>query len=189
MLRAFYVTDEVRVEDGRLMMQVPEQGRRNLVGMKVDFDIKGRGAEPIVRSGKKVTHTALEGSAQGRTSAKSRSSLSSSKAPTPSADIVNKETGEVILEANNEITSGEAAGDRRSRHRQFLSLLPGARRHRRDSFADAEEGRRSPSRSMRCSRFIARCVPAIRRRCRPPTVCSKACSSIRASLISRASAV
>src|SRR5918995_1635122 len=46
MLRALYVTDEVRIEDGRLMMHVPESGPSNLVGMKVDFDIKGRG-EPI----------------------------------------------------------------------------------------------------------------------------------------------
>ena len=28
--------------------------------MKVDFDIKGRGPDPIVRAGKKVTASALE---------------------------------------------------------------------------------------------------------------------------------
>src|SRR5258708_4524173 len=61
MLRAIYVTDEIRLEEGRLMIQVPEKGPTNLVGMKVDFDIKGRGSEPIVRSGKKVTAAALEG--------------------------------------------------------------------------------------------------------------------------------
>ena len=59
-LRALYVTDEIRVEEGRLMMQVPEQGATSLVGMKVDFDIKGRGPDPIVRAGKKVTGSALE---------------------------------------------------------------------------------------------------------------------------------
>ncbi len=31
MLRALYVTDEVRIEDGRLMMQVPEHGPSSLV--------------------------------------------------------------------------------------------------------------------------------------------------------------
>src|SRR5213592_4243415 len=45
MLRALYVTDEIRIEDGRLMVQVPEAGSSSLVGMKVDFDIKGRGSE------------------------------------------------------------------------------------------------------------------------------------------------
>src|SRR2546427_4102463 len=59
-LRALYVTDEIRVEDGRLMIQLPENASTNLVGMKVDFDIKGRGPDPIVRSGKKVTTSALE---------------------------------------------------------------------------------------------------------------------------------
>src|SRR5881394_3439134 len=39
-LRYFYVVDDVRVEDGRLMVQVPESGKSNLVGMKVDFEIK-----------------------------------------------------------------------------------------------------------------------------------------------------
>src|SRR6266487_781701 len=39
MLGALYVTDEIRIEDGRLMIQVPDQGPSNLVGMKVDFDI------------------------------------------------------------------------------------------------------------------------------------------------------
>ena len=48
------------------MIQVPEQGPTNLVGMKVDFDIKGRGPDPIVRGGKKVTASALEASAQGK---------------------------------------------------------------------------------------------------------------------------
>src|SRR4051812_26596883 len=39
LLRAFYVSDEVRVQEGRLFMQVPESGPSNLVGMKVDSDI------------------------------------------------------------------------------------------------------------------------------------------------------
>src|ERR671938_1970068 len=42
-LRTFYISDEVRVQDGRLFIQVPETGSSNLVGMKVDTDIKGRG--------------------------------------------------------------------------------------------------------------------------------------------------
>src|SRR6266487_4210909 len=35
MLGALYVTDEIRIEDRRLMIQVPDQGPSNLVGMKV----------------------------------------------------------------------------------------------------------------------------------------------------------
>src|SRR5262249_41099785 len=46
MLRSFYVVDEVRVEEGQLMVQVPESGPTSLVGMKVDFEIKGRAPDP-----------------------------------------------------------------------------------------------------------------------------------------------
>ena len=52
------------LKTGSLMVQVPEAGKTNLVGMKVDFEIKGRGPDPIVRKGKEITRTSLEGSAQ-----------------------------------------------------------------------------------------------------------------------------
>src|SRR6266403_2063996 len=48
LLRALYVTDEIRLKDGRLLVQVPESGSTNLVGMRVDQDIKSKGGEPIV---------------------------------------------------------------------------------------------------------------------------------------------
>jgi len=102
-LRAFYVVDEVRVEDGRLMVQVPEAGRTNLVGMKVDFEIKGRGGDPIVRKGKEVTRTSLEGLRKANIG-EVEIEPSQFEAGYAAADIVNTETGEVILEANNEIT-------------------------------------------------------------------------------------
>ncbi len=103
MLRAIYVTDDIRIEDGRLMVQVPEQGATNLVGMKVDFDIKGRGSEPVVRTGKKVSSSGLEGLRKaniGEVEIES-SQLEGAYALT---DIVNTESGEIVLEANNEIT-------------------------------------------------------------------------------------
>src|ERR1044071_1490326 len=103
MLRAIYVTDTIRLEEGRLMLQVPENGSTNLVGMKVDFDIKGRGPDPIVRSGKQVTGSALEGLRKANIGEVEIDSSQLEGAFTVS-DIVNTESGEVILEANNEIT-------------------------------------------------------------------------------------
>ncbi len=103
MLRVIYVTDEIRVQDGRLMVQVPESGPTHLVGVKVDFDIKGRGSDPIVRSGKKVTASALE--ALRKAGIKEvEVDISQLEGAYALSDIVNKESGEVILEANNEIT-------------------------------------------------------------------------------------
>src|ERR671912_659387 len=46
--------------DGQLVIQIAEEGASNLVGMKVDNDLKVRGhAEPVTRAGKKVSSTAL----------------------------------------------------------------------------------------------------------------------------------
>ena len=101
-LRALYVTDEIRVEEGRLMIQVPEHGSTNLVGMKVDFDIKGRGPDPIVRSGKKVTSSALEALRKAKIG-EVEMETSQFEGAYAVSDVVNKESGEVILEANNEI--------------------------------------------------------------------------------------
>ncbi|HET7114142.1 MAG TPA: hypothetical protein VFI57_10880, partial [Pyrinomonadaceae bacterium] len=103
MLRAVYVTDTIRVEEGRLHVQAPDQGPTHLVGMKVDYDIKGRGGDPIVRSGKKVTSSALE--AMRKTNiAEVEIDSSQLEGAFALADIVNTESGEIILESNNEIT-------------------------------------------------------------------------------------
>src|SRR2546423_6618829 len=102
LLRAFYVVDDVRVEDARLMVQVPEAGASNLVGMKVDSDIKVRG-EAVVRAGQKVTNSALDAIRKGKVREVEIDTAQLESAYSLS-DIVNTETGEVVLEANNEIT-------------------------------------------------------------------------------------
>jgi DNA-directed RNA polymerase subunit beta len=104
LLRAFYVVDEVRVEEGRLMVQVPEKGRTNLVGMKVDSEIKSRAGDPIVRKGKEINRTSLEGLRKAKIR-QVEMDLAQFEGAYAMADVVNTETGEVILEANNEITA------------------------------------------------------------------------------------
>ncbi|HEX8141450.1 MAG TPA: DNA-directed RNA polymerase subunit beta, partial [Pyrinomonadaceae bacterium] len=94
--------DEVRVQEGRLFMRLPEAGASNLVGMRVDADIKGRG-EPIVRAGKKITSSSLDAMRKAKVSEVEIDSTQFEGAYAL-GDIVNTETGEVILEANNEIT-------------------------------------------------------------------------------------
>src|SRR5467141_18112 len=103
LLRAFYVVDEVRIEDGRFMVQVPDAGATHLVGMKVDFEIKGRGPDPIVRKGKEITKTSLAGLRKANIG-EVEIEPAQFEGAYAVADVVNTETGEVILEANNEIT-------------------------------------------------------------------------------------
>jgi DNA-directed RNA polymerase subunit beta len=102
-IRHFYVVDEVRVEENRLMIQVPEAGKTNLVGMKVDFEIKGRAPDPIVRKGKEISRTSLEGLRKANIGEVEMDSAQFEGAYAAS-DVVNTETGEVVVEANNEIT-------------------------------------------------------------------------------------
>jgi DNA-directed RNA polymerase subunit beta len=102
-IRHFYVVDEIRVEDSRLMIQVPEAGKTNLVGMKVDFEIKGRAPDPIVRKGKEISRTSLEGLRKANIGEVEMDSAQFEGAYAAS-DVVNTETGEVVVEANNEIT-------------------------------------------------------------------------------------
>jgi len=106
MLRAFYTVDEVRVADGSLMLQVPESGKTNLVGMKVDFEIKGRGGDPVVRKGKEVTRTSLEGLRKANIG-EVEIEPQQFEGAYAVGDIVNTETGEVVVEANNEITAAK----------------------------------------------------------------------------------
>src|SRR6184192_70062 len=104
MIRKFHVVDEVRVEDSKLMVQVSDSGKTNLVGMKVDFEVKGRGPDPIVRKGKEVTRTSLEGLRKANIG-EIEIDLIQFEGAYAAADVVNTETGEVVVEANNEITA------------------------------------------------------------------------------------
>jgi DNA-directed RNA polymerase subunit beta len=72
--------------------------------MKVDFEIKGRGGDPVVRKGKEVTRTSLEGLRKANIG-EVEIEPQQFEGAYAVADVVNTETGEVILEANNEITA------------------------------------------------------------------------------------
>ncbi|MDQ3134093.1 MAG: DNA-directed RNA polymerase subunit beta, partial [Acidobacteriota bacterium] len=104
LLRDFYVVDEMRVEGGRLFVQVKEEGASHLAGMKVEQDLKVKGnSEPVVRAGKKITASALKELRKAHTKEVEVDTQQFDGAFALS-DIVNMETGEVLLEANTEIT-------------------------------------------------------------------------------------
>lgn len=96
-LEMFYTTDEVSVDKGKLYVRVKENGETNLVGMRAEEDIKDKG-EDIVRHGKKVTKSAMR---ELRNLGIERVEVSANEFEGAYAltDIVNTETGEVIVEA------------------------------------------------------------------------------------------
>ena len=104
-LKLFYVTDEVTIEKGKLHINVKADGETHLVGMRAEEDIKDK-KEEVVRTGKKVTKSALS---DLRRMGKGKVQVAAADFETAYAldDVVNTETGEVIVEANTEIVAGK----------------------------------------------------------------------------------
>ncbi|HRH46725.1 MAG TPA: hypothetical protein PKY82_34085, partial [Pyrinomonadaceae bacterium] len=104
-LREFYTTDEVRLEKGKVFVKVKPEGDTNLVGMRSEHEIKGK-EDAVVRAGKKIASSAIRelrktGVAEvevGQNDFEGAFSLD---------DVVNTETGEVVIEAGTEITSAK----------------------------------------------------------------------------------
>ena len=102
-LRQLHVPNEVRVDKGRLMIQLTEQNAANLVGMRSEQEIRGKD-EPLVRAGKKITKSAI--SELRKAGAKEvEVSQTDFEGAFVLDDVFNEETGEVIMEATNELTT------------------------------------------------------------------------------------
>ncbi len=104
-LKLFYTTDEVEVEKGKVYLKVKAEGDTNLVGMRAEESIKNKG-EDVVKTGKKITKAAL---ADLRSMKVARVEISTAdfEGAFALADVVNEETGEVVVESNGEIAAGK----------------------------------------------------------------------------------
>ncbi len=104
-LKLFYTVDEAIVEKGKLYVRVKESGDSNLVGMRSEEDIKDK-KEEITRVGKKVTKSAI---AELRKLGRDKVEVSPNDFEGAYAltDVVNTETGEVIIESNTEILAAK----------------------------------------------------------------------------------
>jgi DNA-directed RNA polymerase subunit beta len=101
-LKLFYTIDQALVVKGKLYMKVKSDGGTNLAGMRAEEDIKDR-REEITKTGKKITKSAI---AELRRLKKEKIEVSPNDFEGAYAldDVVNTETGEVIVESNTELT-------------------------------------------------------------------------------------
>jgi len=101
-LRLFYATDDAVVEKGKLYVKVRPDGNTNLIGMHAEEDIKDK-KEEVTRRGKKVTTSAIR---ELRRMKIDRVEISPNDFESAFAldDVINTETGEVIIESNTELT-------------------------------------------------------------------------------------
>jgi DNA-directed RNA polymerase subunit beta len=104
-LRHLYTTDEVNIEKGKLFVKIKEDGETSLRGMRAEEDIKDK-KEVIVSHGKKITASALK---ELKKLGIARVEISPQEFEGAFAldDVVNTETGEVVIESNTEITSAK----------------------------------------------------------------------------------
>ncbi len=104
-ISTFYTGDEIRTEKGRIFVKIKDAGESNLVGMRAEDEIKGKD-EAIVRAGKKITNSALREIRKlgikeievNQTDFEGAYALE---------DIIDEETGEVVVDGGIEITSAK----------------------------------------------------------------------------------
>jgi DNA-directed RNA polymerase subunit beta len=104
-LKLFYAVDEAVVSKGNLYIKVKPEGDTSLVGMKAEEDIKDR-KEDVTRKGKKITKLALSDLRRLKKD-RVQVSLSDFEGAFSLSDIINYETGEVIIESNTELTAAK----------------------------------------------------------------------------------
>jgi DNA-directed RNA polymerase subunit beta len=98
-LRAFYTVDKVRIADNHLYWQVSP----SIIGSRASSDITDKKGEVIVKSGKKIGHSAYESMVGSKISEIPVKTEDLAGAFTLT-DLVNTSDGEVIAESNTELT-------------------------------------------------------------------------------------
>ncbi|MDQ3130500.1 MAG: DNA-directed RNA polymerase subunit beta [Acidobacteriota bacterium] len=105
-LRLFYTTDEASVEKGKLFVRIKSEGETNLTGMRSEEDIKDKDKEDVVRVGKKITVSALR-ELRKMGVEKVEIAHADFEGAVALDDVINTETGEVVIESGSEITAAK----------------------------------------------------------------------------------
>ena len=109
-LRTFYRIDKISVKNGRLYWHVPPASKDrdvpacNLLGVKLSHAVTGRGGETIVPAGKKVTAALLREIQKARLE-QVEVATADLEGAFVAADVVDMSTGEVLVDANRELTA------------------------------------------------------------------------------------
>jgi DNA-directed RNA polymerase subunit beta len=109
-LRTFYTVDKVAVKDKKLYWTLEPGIDRptSLAGMKLSHRILGRGGEEIAHSGRKITPAILKEIQKAKV-AEIEIDTTDLEGAFAAADVVDTNSGEVLLEANSEVTADKLA--------------------------------------------------------------------------------
>src|SRR5580704_17674319 len=109
-LKSFYTTDRIAVRDKKLYWTLDPNSDKatNLLGMKLAHSIKNKAGEEIAHSGRKLNAATLKEIQKAKIS-EIEVDISDLEGAWVAADVVDTTTGEVLLEANSELTADKLA--------------------------------------------------------------------------------
>jgi DNA-directed RNA polymerase subunit beta len=109
-LKTFYTTDRLVVRDKKLFWTLDPASEKptNLLGMKLAHSIKSKSGDEVAHSGRKISAATLKEIQKAKVS-EIEVDTSDLEGAWAASDIVDTTTGEVLLEANSEITADKLA--------------------------------------------------------------------------------
>ncbi len=109
-LKTFYTTDRLIVRDKKLFWTLDPASEKptNLLGMKLAHNIKSKSGDEVAHSGRKISAATLKDIQKAKIS-EIEVDTTDLEGAWAASDIVDTTSGEVLLEANSEITADKVA--------------------------------------------------------------------------------
>jgi DNA-directed RNA polymerase subunit beta len=109
-LKTFYTTDRLVVRDKKLFWTLDPASEKptNLLGMKLAHSVKSKSGDEVAHSGRKITAATLKEIQKAKIS-EIEVDMTDLEGAWAASDIVDTTTGEVLLEANTEITADKVS--------------------------------------------------------------------------------
>ena len=109
-LKTFYTTDRLIVRDKKLLWTLDPASDKptNLIGMKLAHSVKSKSGDEVAHSGRKISAAILKEIQKAKV-AEIEVDTTDLEGAWAAIDIVDTTTGEVLLEANSEITADKLA--------------------------------------------------------------------------------
>jgi len=109
-LRTFYAVDKLTVRDKKVFWTVDANPDKptNLIGMKLAHSIKNKAGEEIIHSGRKINQANFKELHKAKIS-ELEADVTDLEGAYVASDVVDTTTGDVLLEANSELTADKLA--------------------------------------------------------------------------------
>src|SRR5499433_3107971 len=109
-LRTFYTVDRLVIRDKRLFWTLDPASEKptNLLGMKLAHSIKNKSGDEIAHSGRKINSQVLKEIQKAKVS-EIEVDITDLEGAWVAGDVVDTTTGEVLLEANSEVTADKVS--------------------------------------------------------------------------------